>query len=303
MKKFLTAALIIFFMPLTVFAAEISANSKLVQMEIDTYGGEQTGAILDRINRLEKDFSGANMQGNMNTRIDAIYDILYGNAGEPSILAKINAIEWNAYHEVSGDNINNRLTKLENEISGKTSAEPFIKRISALAQASFGNETIPLSQMQIPENVLIKVALVEGIGSRTLQEGDIVDIQVAENTFVDGKLIFPKGLRGKGKVESVRKAKGWIGRNGKINIDFYTLKCIDGTNTDIFVGEESKIEMKIKQMIGGAALVGMNLSSDWNKIMVHGKNVEIPAGTEFFVQTEKTFNLYGLQVDSENLNS
>ena len=303
MKKFLTAALIIFFVPLTVLAAEISANSKLVQMEIDTYGSEQTGAILDRINRLEKDFSGSNMQGNMNARIDSVYEILYGNAGEPSILAKINAIEWNAYHEVSGESINNRLNKLENEISGKTSAEPFIKRISALAQASFGNETIPLSQMQIPENVLIKVALVEGIGSRTLQEDDIVDIQVAENTFVDGKLIFPKGLRGKGKVEGVRKAKGWIGRNGKINIDFYTLKCIDGTNTDIFVGEESKIEMKIKQMVGGAALVGMNLSSDWNKIMVHGKNVEIPAGTEFFVQTEKTFNLYGLQVDSENLNS
>jgi len=227
---------------------------------------------------------------------------LYGNAGEPSILAKINAIEWNAYHEVSGESITNRLTKLENEISGKTSNETFIKRIAALAQASFGNETIPLSQMQIPENLLIKVALVESIGSRTLQEGDIVNFKIAENTFVDGKLVFPKGLRGRGVVENVRKAKGWIGRNGKININFYSLKCIDGTNIDIFVGEESKIEMKIKQMVGGAALVGMNLNSDWNKIMVHGKNVEIPAGTEFFVQTKKTFNLYGLQVDSENLN-
>ena len=49
----------------SVFAApEDSANAKLAKIEIDTYGTEQSGAILDRISRLEKSYSGQNMTGN-----------------------------------------------------------------------------------------------------------------------------------------------------------------------------------------------------------------------------------------------
>lgn len=304
MRKFLQIifALIIFFVPLTVFAAD-SATEKLIQMEQDTYGSEQRGAILDRISRLEQDYSGKNMRGNMNVRIDSVYEILYGNIGTPSVLAKINAIEWNAYNEVSGKSVQKRLAELEREILGENSTETFIKRIDNLAQASFGREEIPLTEMQVSRDVLIKVVLAENVGTRNFQVGDIVDIQVAENVFVDGKLVFAKGLPGKGKVQSVRKAKGWIGQNGKIQIDFYSLNCIDGNSVEIYVGEESKHEMTTRKMIKGASLVGMNLNDDWNKLMVHGKNLEIYAGTELYVQTERNVNLYGLNVSSNTLDS
>ena len=302
MKKIFFTALIIFLLPLTVWAAGDSANSKLIEIEQDIYGAEQTGAILDRINRLEKDFSGKNLQGNMNVRINSIYEILYGNIGTPSILAKINAVEWNVYHEVSGESIIKRLEKIEREILGKTSENTLIKRIDTLAQASFGTEQIPLAEMQIPNDILIKVALTKTIDSKTLQVDDVIDFKVAENVFIDGKLIFAKGLRGKGTVASVRKAKGWTGTNGKIKINFQTLKCIDGNNIEIYVGEESKKEMTAQEMISGASLVGMNLNDDWNKVMVRGKNIEIPAGTEFFVQTKKTVNIYGLQLETADLN-
>ena len=300
MKKFLSTLLtaIFFCLPLTVFAAD-SATEKLIQMEIETYGKEQPGALLERINHLEKEYTGKNMRGNLTVRIDSVYEILYGNSGAPSVLAKINAIEWNAYNEVSGNNVQDRLIRLEREIFGKTSKETLIKRIDALAKASFGNEEIPLVELQIPRDLLIKVELVEGIGTRTLQAGDLVDIKVSENVFVDGKLIFAKGLPGKGKVEKVRKAKGWTGRNGKVEIDFYTLNCIDGKSIDVYVGEESKNEMMGQQMIAGASLVGMNLNDDWNKVMVHGKNLEIPAGTQLYLQTEKTIELYGLKVSTD----
>ena len=304
MRKFLQiiSALIIFFVPLTVFAAD-SATEKLIQMEQDTYGSEQRGAILDRISRLEQDYSGKNMRGNMNVRIDSVYEILYGNIGTPSILAKINAIEWNAYNEVSGKSVQKRLAELEREILGVNSTETFIKRIDNLAQASFGREEIPLTEMQVSRDLLIKVVLAENVGTRNFQVGDIVDIQVAENVFVDGKLVFAKGLPGKGKVQNVRKAKGWIGQNGKIQIDFYSLNCIDGNSVEIYVGEESKHEMTTKKMIKGASLVGMNLNDDWNKIMVRGKNLEVYAGTELYVQTERNVNLYGLNVSSNTLDS
>ena len=299
MKKFLTAifTILIFGLQLTVFAAD-SASEKLLQMEIDTYGAEQRGAILDRISRLEKDYSGQNMRGNMNLRIDSVYEILYGNIGAPSVMAKINAIEWNVYNEVSGKSIQERLTKLENEVFGKSIPGTFIRRIDTIAKSSFGTEQIPLNEMLIYKSILIKVALDENIGTRTLQVGDLINIKVAEDVFVDGRLIFAKGLPGKGKVEKVRKAKGWTGRNGKVQINFYMLDCIDGQNIEIYVGDESMKEMKTHEMVGGASLVGMNLNDEWNKFMVRGKNLEISAGTELYVQTGKQFNVYGLNINS-----
>ena len=296
MKKFLSVltALVLFYLPLTVLAAD-SANEKLIQMEQDTYGAEQPGAILDRISHLEQDYSGKNMRGNLNVRIDSVYEILYGNVGTPSVLAKINAIEWNAYNEVSNKSVQERLIRLEREIFGKTSTGTFISRIDTLAKASFGTEQIPLVEMQVSKDVLIKVMLAENIGTRTLQVGDLVDIKIAENVFVDGKLVFAKGLPGKGKVEKVRKAKGWTGRNGKVEIDFYTLNCIDGKSINIYVGEESKNEMTVQGMVTGASLVGMNLNDDLNKILVRGKNLEVSSGTELYVQTEKSISLYGLK--------
>ena len=291
----MTAA-IIFSAPLTTQAVD-SATEKLAQIEIDTYGAEQIGAVLNRISKLEKDFSGKNMQGNMNARIDAVYDNLYSNTGEASIISKLNALEWNFKKEVSSEGIDKRISNLETEILGKQNSGGFSARIRELSKASFGGENIPLTQMQLPENTLIKVALVDSITSKTLQVGDEVKIKVAEDVIVDGKLVFAKGLAGTGKVVSVRKAKNWTGRNGKVEIDFNELKTIDGRSIETFVGLEAKSEMIDKEMVEGASLVAMDLNDDWSKVLVRGKNVDIKPGAELFIQTKNSAAVYGLPTD------
>ena len=299
-KIFLATLMILIFFAQIVFAEE-SANEKLLQIERDTYGNEQIGAILDRLNKLEKDFTGRNMQGNMNARIDAIYNILYNDTGEPSIIAKVNALEWNINHEVQVGGIDKRLSALENTILGKAESGTFINRIRELSKNSFGMENIPMLEMQIPANILIKVALSEDIGSKTLQVGDVVKFIVAEDVFQDDKLIFAKGLEGFGTVMNVRKAKGWIGMNGKVEIDFNKIRCLDGRTIDIFVGDESKNIMAENKMIEGASLVGMNLNSNLDKALVRGKNLNITAGTEFYIQTKNSTAVYALPIDSETL--
>ena len=299
LKKFFCAGLfaaIIFSSPLATFAAE-SANDKLIKIEQDTYGAEQTGAILNRIGKIEKDYNGKNMQGNMNARIDSIYNILYENIGEPGIIAKVNALEWNFYHEVKSDGISERLSELESEVLGKKSEGSFSSRIRELASSSFGSENIPMTQMQLPANTLVKVELLEPINSKTIRVGDKVSIKVSENVIVENKLIFAKGLRGEGVVKSVRKAQGWTGKNGKIEIDFNTLRAIDGRNIETFVGDEAKKIMIEKEMIQGASLVAMNLNDNWNKVLVHGKNLDVAAGTELYIQTKNNSSVYVLQVD------
>lgn len=298
LKKFFCAVLmsmIIFSAPAETFAE--SATEKLVQIETDTYGAEKTGAILDRISRLEKDFNGENRRGNLNARIETIFDSLYQSSGEPGIIAKINALEWNINREVNGGGIEKRITELEKTILGEEKTGAFSLRLRELAKASFGEEDIPMTQMQLPANTLVKVALVDSVNTKTLQVGDTVQIKIAEDVTVDGKLIFAKGLRGEGTVKNVRKAKGWTGRNGKVEIDFDSLKTMDGRSIKTFVGEKSKSAMAENQMIEGASLVAVDLKDDWNKILVHGKNLEVAAGTELYVQIKNSAAVYVLSAE------
>ena len=278
-------------------AAEESANAKLIRIETDTYGAEQNGAILDRISRLEKSFSGRNMNGNMNARIEAIYDTLYDNSAEPGILAKINVLEWNINHKVADGGIDSRLVALENQIIGKSVEGTFNERIRALAKASYGSESLPIVQVQIPINTLIKVATTAPTSSKVLQEGDSIPIKVISDVFVDNSLVFASGLTGEGVVKNVRRAKH-IFSNGKIETDFYKLKSLDGQDIEIFTGVEAVDAMNAASMSSGLSLVGQTFSGknkELEEVLVRGKNVDLPAGIELYVQTKIPVVVYGLK--------
>ncbi len=280
-------------------AAEQSATAKLVRIEIDTYGSEQSGALLDRISRLEKDFSGRNMSGNMNARIEAIYDTLYDNSAGPCVLAMINALEWNANHLVQGGGINTRLSMLENQIIGQPTPGTYNERIRALATASYGEAILPIAQVQIPANTLIKIETTAPAGTKTLQEGDVMPVCIVEDVFVDGSLVFAKGLTGEGTVVGVRRAKN-IFSNGKLEIDFHTLKTIDGQNAATFTGVEALDEMTVNEMARGLSLVGQTFSGknkDLEEVFVRGKNIDLPAGIELYVQIKTPIVVYGVRSD------
>lgn len=284
-------------------AVEDSANEKLAKIEIDTYGIEQSGALLDRISRLEKDYSGQNMAGNMNARIEAIYDTLYDNAAGPGILAKINALEWNISHQVAGGGVGNRLTALENQILGKTATGSFNERIRALAKGSYGSEILPIAQVQIPANTLIKIETTAPAGSKYMQEGDPLPVRVVEDVFIDGSLVFARGLTGEGTVTRVVRAKN-IFSNGKIETDFHTLKTIDGQSAKTFAGIEAIDEMTANGMARGLSLIGQTFSGknkQVEEVLVRGKNIDLPAGIELYVQIREPIVVYGVRTSGNGL--
>ncbi|MCR5833480.1 MAG: hypothetical protein K6G55_02335 [Selenomonadaceae bacterium] len=304
MKKFLLIFFVLMTFTFTVSAAaDESANAKLARIEIDTYGSEQVGALLDRISRLEKDYKGANTTGNMNARIDGISDILYSNVNAPGVLAKVNALEWNTNRQVSGGGINSRIAMLETNIIGKVTVGTFNDRIRALAKASYGAEILPVAKVQLPANMLIKVETTAPTSSKKLQEGDIIPIRVIEDVFVDGCLVFTKGLIGEGSVTKVVRAKN-IFQNGKIDTDFHMLKAIDGQETKIFVGIEAATEMGVNKMAEGLSLVGQTFSGknkELEEIIVRGKNIDLPEGVQLYVQIETPIVVYGFKSDGEGL--
>lgn len=274
--------------------AETSANALLAKIERETYGETREGAILPRLNELEKDYSGQNLQEDMNTRIEALYNILYDNSATPGLLAKLNAVEWNLNHEVNYGGIETRIDVLEEKLFGESNDGNYISRIRELVKASFGSEDIPMYEIQLPANTAIKVALVNPIGTRDGQVGDAVTVRVVEDVIIDDALVFAKGLYGTGVVDTLKKPNGW-GSNGKLIINFNKLTGIDGQEIETCVEYEAISLMTEKKMIDGAALVGVNLNDDWNKALVHGKNLEIPADTELYIQIKSDTAVYALK--------
>ena len=302
-KKFfcgVAAASMIFSASTFCFAADDSANAKLAKIEIDTYGAEQSGAILDRISQLEKSYSGRNMTGNMNARIEAIYDTLYDNSAEPGILAKVNVLEWNLNHKVALGGIDTRLVALENQILGKTLTGTFNERIRELAKASYGAEILPIAQVQIPANTLIKVVTTAPVSSKALQEGDTIPVKIVSDVFIDDSLVFANGLPGEGTVTRVLRAKN-IFSNGKIETDFNKLKSLDGQDVQTYTGIEAIDEMTNNEMARGLSLIGQTFSGknkDVEEVFIRGKNIELPAGIELFVQIKEPVVVYGLRNSS-----
>ena len=293
----LCAVLLVSSMGISAAATPDTVQDRLELIEKDTYGTPQTGALLDRIAKLETDYDGAHRTGSLMARVNALYDEVYTNSTKPSILAELNALEWNVSHEVSMESVENRVANMEIDLAGKTSEGTYEKRIAALSQISFGSAELPMGAVSVPAGTLIKVALVTPVSTKNIKVGDTVRYKVAEDVIVDGSLVFAKGLPGEGVVTKAKPARNF-GRNAQVEVDFKQTKAIDGTEVDTFVGEEAKKEMKQLAMAAGASLAGIVVLGPIGVIagaFVNGKNIELPAGTEVYIQTKAERTLYGVQ--------
>ena len=170
-------------------AAPESANAKLAKIETDTYGSEQSGAILDRISRLEKSYSGQNMNGNMNARIDAIYDILYNNDVEPGVLAKINALEWNFNHEVESGGVD---TLVELDCTVETGGG--VAQVTILDAAAVVDNKISVSYKKADATLVTAADIIGGIDAATGAATGLalVDSIYPKWNLIPGILIAPK---------------------------------------------------------------------------------------------------------------
>ena len=97
-------------------------------------------------------------------------------------------------------------------------------------------------------------------------------------------------------MTKVKQARNF-GRNAEVEIDFNKTKSIDGTYVDTYIGEAAKKEMKNLAMAAGASLAGIAILGPIGIVagaFVHGKDVNLPAGTELYIQTKADTTLYGV---------
>lgn len=296
----LTAILLLETMGLAMAAPSTMAE-KLAEIERTTYGEPQTGALLDRVNKLEKDFEGTHEPTeSVMQRVDNLFDMMFKNEKAPSLVTRMNAIEWGITQSVSMNSIQKRVSDMEIAMTGAPSEGTYKARIATLASYAFGEKEIPLAQVQMPANTLVKVSLVTPVNAKNIKVGDRIEIKAEEDVIENGRLLFAKGAPGYGEVTKVKQA-AVFGRDAEVQIDFKALRTMDGTDAPMMVGEAAKEKMQSMAFAAGASIAGIAILGPIGIIggaFVKGKNVDLPAGTELYIQTSTPMTVYGLEVQA-----
>lgn len=301
-RKLTSLTLVFMFLFTTLVSAQAAAEStvvgKLGAVEKELYGTEQTGALLDRTTKLNKELFGADTKEVMINKVDALYDHIYDNAsGSASMLMKTNAVEWTVTQELTYAPIKERIEKMETLIEGKNQTGSYESRLHSLASLAFANGMIGISNKVVPANQLIKINIVSPIDAKTARVGDVVKFQAADNVIMDGVLVIAKGCKGEGTIKKVSQAQNF-GRDAKIEIDFSYIQGIDGNKIPTFLGEEAKKQTESLAIAAGATVAGLAILGPVGIVggaFVKGKNLVIPEGSQMYIQTKAESVVYGFQ--------
>ena len=279
--------------------AELTVVDKTAYVEKVIYGTEQTGSLLERINKLEKEVYGTEAQDALITKADRLYTYTKENSSKASsLIMRVNTIEWTLTHNQTSDSIKARLDATEKLLNGVPVPGSIDSRVGKLSKLAFGNNETVQESVECAKDTLVKIKLTNAIDTKSTRVGDVVHFQVAEDVYINDLLIVAKGAPGKGKVTKVEQAKNF-GRDAKLEIDFESIQALDGTTVGMFLGKKAEEETKSLGKAAGATFVGLVVLGPVGIVggaFVQGEEAKIPAGALMFIQTKDAVNLYGVKV-------
>lgn len=271
---------------------------KVVAVEKFFYGTEMTGALVDRVGTLEKDIFGKETKSPLLTKVDTLYSTTFDNfVDQPSFLVKLNAVEWSLTHAVTVQPAKIRIESVEHVLTGNLATGSLNDRLLKLLKLAYTNGEVAISNVTLSKDSLLKIKLVTPLSTSTNRQGDLVQFQAADDLYIDGHLVIPKGSQGEGVVTKVKGAKNF-GRDAELQISFNTIEAIDGTLINTLLGDKAKEQNKSLATAAGASLAGMVILGPVGIVggaFVHGKEVKLPAGAELYIQIKDETNAYGIQ--------
>lgn len=280
-------------------AGELTVIGKLAIAEKSIYGAAQTGSLLDRVTKVEQDLYGHETSDAVLPRVEQIYTYLFeANEHTPSLLIKLNAVEWTLTHRISDSPIQTRIEKLETTMNGTPGAGSLDARLDALLNLAYTDGNLEIVPAILVKDTLVKVKTLSKLNSKQSRVGDSVALGIAEDVFIGGVLVLPQGAIGTGKITEVRQAKNF-GRDAKLEISFDTVGAIDGSSVNTFLGDKAKEETKSMAKAAGASVAGMVILGPVGIIggaFISGKDVEIPIGSQMYIQTKEDAEVYGIRV-------
>ena len=303
-KKILTAA-ISMCLAFPAFAAEpATISGRMDRVDQVVYGEVKGGSLLERISSVDNLIYGkGNMTGDgLDDRVSNAYlDVVNsGNDAAPSISARTNALEYYLTDEVKREALADRIGNLEKTVFGKEKTGDIDQRSAELEKAVYGDQHFEMKEVVLPEKTVFKIAINDKVSSKTNMVGDEVTFTVSEDVKVGNNLVLPKGSQGSGVITKVSQPKSF-GRSGKLDISFDQVFSLDDESIPTVLGPEAKEKLKMEAAAVGASAVGALALGPIGLVggfFVKGKDVEIPAGTELYIQTQSSVTTKGLVMES-----
>ena len=283
------------------FAADmnIPAADKIKAMEVMLYGAAQEGSLVERMDNIEYDVNGLTTSESILERVDDMYNYLKGKPedGGAAFVTRLNTVEWRLNESMSGGPAKARIEVVEKLLNGKATDGALSIRLEELLEVvSYEGGVVPVQEVTLPKDSVIKVEFTKELGNKISKVGDEVGFKAADNLYVNDVLVLPKGATGVGKVKKVVHP-GMFGKDGRVDVDFMFINGVDGTHIPVFVGELAKQQAKSYAGAAGAAIGGMIILGPVGVIggaFVKGSSVVIPEGSVTYVQTSEDVIMQGM---------
>ena len=271
--------------------SEATLLEDLSQVEMAIYGTTQEKPLIERVEYLEKELVGRTLPGTITSRAKQLKEfIISGTPEEPSVIFKINASQWILEEKITSEHLIVKIENLENVLFGKTSSDVLAMRAESIFSVCFKEGKPLVEEVLIPAETLIPIRFLSALSSKNNKSGETFNFQIAENVFIDNKLIIPANSEGVGEITKAKKAT-ILSRPGKLEIEFKSVSSLDGTSLSLILGEKAEEENKRLYVAVGAGILGLIiLSSPVGLVLgalIPGKNVKIEEGTEMFLQVKE----------------
>ncbi|MBS6480054.1 hypothetical protein [Dialister pneumosintes] len=306
MKKVVLATSIALALVFPAMAAEpMTLTDRVDRLDEVVYGNVQSGSFIQRIRNLDKSVCGTTSEKDTTEGLDSRVEYLYAevirseNDENPSVDTRVNALEYYLTDQIKQAALTERLDDLDVMVLGKKQNNGgLIQRINVLEKAVYGDNHYELTTVTLPEKTVFKISLNEDISSKINRVGDPVHFTVEEDVLVDNVLVLPRGAQGSGVVTKVTRPK-FFGRSGFVDISFDQVFSIDEEAIPTVLGPEAKEKLKMQAAAIGASAIGALALGPIGLVgglFVKGKDVEMPAGTELYIQTREDVVTKGMEM-------
>ena len=301
-KKLLVAAAgVALLMSMPVMADEaVTLSEKIDRVDEIIYGSAQSGSLIQRVDQVDNVIYGVgnSSASGLDNRISNLYVDVVKNDDDttPSISTRTNAMEYYLTDEVQTEPLTTRIGELETKVYGKEKKGALDTRMADLEKAVYGDQHYEMKTVELPANTVFKISLNDDVNSKLNQVGDVVTFTVQEDVMVGDVLVLPRGSQGSGVVTKVSRPKSF-GRSGQLDISFDQVFSVDDESIPTVLGPESKEKLKMEAAAVGASTIGalaLGPIGLVGGIFVKGKDVNLPAGSELYIQTSEAVTTKGL---------
>jgi hypothetical protein len=170
-----------------------------------------------------------------------------------------------------------------------------MQSVPVLQLAAYAEKPIPASsargraaasskkRFELESGTSVRLRFTEAISSKTAQRDQPVFFQVAEDVFVNGKLVIAEGAKAKGYVREVQKS-GMLGKKGKLDIALRQVVLTSG----------EKVKLRASRSEGGdvsGGVIAVAAIINPLLLLIKGKNISYDEGIEFDAYVAEDYDL------------